>query len=439
MTELELLVQDALDAQVPLRLDRVPVWDEVLARAEGARSPRRWSRRRRRVVLALAVVVLAVVVAGSVWAALGHSPVGGLTWSGSSGSRGATSTIYVARAGGQVDELTHAKYPAWSPDGSRLHVLEADGLHVIPADGSSDVRLPPVCGGVPIWAPDSRSIACYTGGPLSIDIVAVDGRGAPHTLIYRTSGTGFSWSPDGHRIVYANKVERHPGIFVVNTEGAPRSTEIELRAQPWSAAASRLAHGPTYRGPLWSPDGSWIAFQWDDRTGMNEWIYVMRPDGTGVTRVGRGWISGWSPDGRLLAFTRSQSLRSASLWVTNADGSELRRLCDSDCGGGTWLPDSKRLADSSQRQIIVVNADGSGRTVVARTSLPYDGFSLSPDGRTIAYVGGKGRNRDHNLYIVGVDGSGRKLVAHSSTTTFGAPSWRPRRTPSESNRKGSTP
>src|SRR5262249_52806326 len=152
------------------------------------------------------------------------------------------------------------KYPLWSPDGSRLLVLEGDRLHVVRADGSSDVRLPPACGGVPIWSPDSRRIACYAGGyagPNGINIVDVDGR-SPEVVVYRTSGTGFSWSPDGRRIVYADKAKRHPGIFVVNTEGAPRSTEIELRPQPSSAAAGRLAHGPTYRGPLWSPDGSRI-------------------------------------------------------------------------------------------------------------------------------------------------------------------------------------
>jgi Tol biopolymer transport system component len=303
-------------------------------------------------------------------------------------------------------------------------VLEGDyQLHVLRADGASDLRLPPACGGVPIWSPDSRSIACYTGGPLSIDVVDVDGHAAPEPLVHRTSGTGFSWSPDGHRIVYADKTEGRPGLFVVNTGGTPRSTEIELRPQPSGPAEGRLAHGPTFRGPHWSPDGSRIAFQWDDGTGSDEWIYVMRPDGTGVTRVGRGWITGWSPDGRRLAFTRG--LRGDALWVTNADGSGPRRLCAADCDGGIWLPDSSKLVYTRQQQVVVADADGSARRVIARTSRPYEGYSLSPDGTTVAYVGGKGRNRNHNLYIVGVDGSGRKLVAHSSTITFWGSSWRP--------------
>ena len=86
MNDLDPRVSAALDAQVPLRPDRRPAWDDVLARAGVARitGPQqttiRWLPRghRRRVSLAFALVVVGVVVVGSALAALGYHPLDGL-------------------------------------------------------------------------------------------------------------------------------------------------------------------------------------------------------------------------------------------------------------------------------------------------------------------------------------------------------------------------
>lgn len=84
-SDFDLVLGAALDAQVPLRLDRSPTWGDVLARADVAstsRTPRAAKRawtRPRRLVLALTLVVVSVIVVGSALAALGHDPFGSLT------------------------------------------------------------------------------------------------------------------------------------------------------------------------------------------------------------------------------------------------------------------------------------------------------------------------------------------------------------------------
>ena len=82
MSDVDLLVSAALDAQVPLRLDRRPDWGDVLARADVARvtGPQQTTttwlpRRRRRVILAFALLMVGGVVAA---AAIGYHPLGGL-------------------------------------------------------------------------------------------------------------------------------------------------------------------------------------------------------------------------------------------------------------------------------------------------------------------------------------------------------------------------
>lgn len=94
MSVLDPRIAQMLDRQVPLRLERRPAWDDILARAGVSRAtgwpaPFAPSRRlRRRLVVALAIVVAALVVGSAVAAALGHNPFGGLSsWlAGSPGS-----------------------------------------------------------------------------------------------------------------------------------------------------------------------------------------------------------------------------------------------------------------------------------------------------------------------------------------------------------------
>ncbi|HEV2820785.1 MAG TPA: hypothetical protein VGW11_09785, partial [Solirubrobacteraceae bacterium] len=89
-------------------------------------------------------------------------------------------------------------------------------------------------------------------------------------------------------------------------------------------------------------------------------IYTMNPDGTGLTRLtdSPGEDSGpvWSPDGTQIAF---QSRRSGDLEIyrMDADGSNVTRLTDNDSGTplenfdafATWSPDGERIAWTSAR------------------------------------------------------------------------------------------
>jgi Tol biopolymer transport system component len=147
----------------------------------------------------------------------------------------------------------------------------------------------------------------------------------------------------------------------------------------------------------------------------------------------RGWIEGWSPDGRWLVIAPGFNVFH-KLIVVRPDGTGAHVLpaCSggpgrsaSGCGWVTWLPDGKHLAYTQGPNLYVIDADGSGRVLVARTHSRFPEFAVSPDGSTIAYVDGRGQDYNRDLYVVGVDGSGRRLVAHSSTLRYWNPTWRP--------------
>ena len=92
------------------------------------------------------------------------------------------------------------------------------------------------------------------------------------------------------------------------------------------------------------------------------------------------------------------------LHVVAPDGTGLLRLTDHNGGLFTWSPDGTRLAHSTGRELIIVRADGSGRT-----TLPTAHGALapvwSPDGRHIAF-----NDSDAGVVVVRADGSGAATV-----------------------------
>lgn len=123
----------------------------------------------------------------------------------------------------------------------------------------------------------------------------MDVSGGAHTFDMRVIGSGYSpvYSPDGSKIAYviAPDVDTGGRIFVMDKDGSD---------------AVALTDGSTLdRDPDWSPDGSRIVFQ-SARDG-NEEIYVMDADGSNPVRLTDETAADeqpvWSPDGTQIAFS----------------------------------------------------------------------------------------------------------------------------------------
>ena len=165
-------------------------------------------------------------------------------------------------------------------------------------------------------------------------------------------------------------------------------------------ASPRLERLTDYAGPdnqpVWSPDGSQIAFVSDRAEAENMDIYVMNADGTGVSRVTEDAAldSGpaWAPDGLRIAFERTDASGHAEIYVVSlADGSE-ERLTSNDVidAQPDWSPDGATIAfmrnTSGDASLMAIDVASGGERQLTDLPGAESNPSWSPDGLTIAYA-----------------------------------------------------
>lgn len=142
-------------------------------------------------------------------------------------------------------------------------------------------------------------------------------------------------SPDGALFTFVSDRGAGQGVHVGRVDGAPMRCANGAEAK----ACKLTTETGDHEGPVWSPDGKWIAYA--RVVGEQAAIHVVRADGSEsrtLTRPGRDTLDlhpAWSPEGRRIAFYRVAG-SSSSVHVLALAGGEPRKL---DAPGDSYEPD----------------------------------------------------------------------------------------------------
>jgi Tol biopolymer transport system component len=283
------------------------------------------------------------------------------------------------------------------------------------AGGPRRVRPLPVLLDAPAWSPDGSQIA-FAGWPRRVSlegdlptriyVVGADGSGL-RAVPGTGGGYGPVFSPDGHTLAFSRNRERTRETRGGAERPVFRSTTTwlvdlngggERRLTEWR---NRLAISPS----SFSPDGAVLALS---RSGGQRFpeLLAMRLDGSGSVVLARDASDGvYSPDGSEIAFLRLRERRQ---------------------GGGAPETRTETTTD-----LYAMRADGSEPRPLTRTPGKIELWpSWDPSGQRLAFVQLRGGllgllGFGDSLAQINADGSCRRTVFASRQLAFYGPAWQP--------------
>jgi Tol biopolymer transport system component len=235
--------------------------------------------------------------------------------------------------------------------------------------------------------------------------------GEPH----RVADHGFlpRWSPDGRQIAFTRAYYRLSD-YGLDMDGWV--VGVDKSGQTTSSAKSWIAGFGEDMGPVWSPDGRWVAYhshrsatavplyESPGRTD-DEWLRLAA-GGPEIRLTDFGFEVGppdWAPDGRRILFDswdKDGVPRFAKPWIVTIDPATGRSIATkrmplptevAGVAGEAWSPRGDEIAfiariDDARRALWVSHADGGGaHKIVDFSSYTIGGVAWTPDGQELLY------------------------------------------------------
>ncbi|MFZ3218074.1 MAG: S9 family peptidase [Candidatus Acidiferrales bacterium] len=270
-------------------------------------------------------------------------------------------------------------------------------------------------------------------------------------------------SPDGTRVAWVESLTGPGGEPTANSAIYTADLKRPGAAKRITAGDGKTAHAES--DVAWSRDGKRIAFLSDAAASGQAQLFVTDADGSGAAKQLthlKGFVSNpaWSPDGKQIALlytenaTRaagplvaetpdegvvSEDFKEQRLTIVNPASGNARQISAADLYvyEFDWAPDSKSLVVSAAHGngddnwyvagLFAIEAgSGAMRDVLAKPGMQIAGPRWSPDGKTIAFVGGLMSDEPiaaGDVYIVPAAGGNATNLTAQMKATAGAVNW----------------
>ena len=231
------------------------------------------------------------------------------------------------------------------------------------------------------------------------------------TSVARMARIGGCWSPsfspDGSRLAFVSDLSGVPQVWTVAAGGG------------WPERVTALDDQVSV--VEWSPAGDILAFAMAPGGGMNQQIYLVRPDGMELRRLTAGgkdnnWLYGFSHDGGRLSLASNRDDPNAMhAYLYDLASGELELAArNPGIGGLTDLSRDRRrgvlyrMESRSDDNLWLIDLASGGEALLTPHEPPgsFGGGLFSPDGRSVYLVSNK--DRDLTAFArVRLDGDGR--------------------------------
>jgi dipeptidyl aminopeptidase/acylaminoacyl peptidase len=202
-----------------------------------------------------------------------------------------------------------------------------------------------------------------------------------------------SFSPDASRLAFVSNLNGVPQVWSVPVEGGWPELVTALDDQVGSV--------------LWSPDGAWLAFELAPGGGMNQQIYLVRPDGSDLHRITDGsqdnnWLGDWSHDSSMLTLASNRDAPETMDVYTYVLASRRMQLLARNPGIGYPTDLSRdaekalvwRMESRSSNNLVLRHVDSGEETLLTAHEGPgtFSGGLFSPDASFIYLTSNKARD-----------------------------------------------